>query len=436
MRRTIFASLAVALIVAGSYVGASLGSGSELPPPSAWESETAPRIEELDRLIDVFDRRIATHRDPLDHTTLGGYLIDRAGLTGDVDDYRRAVSVLEGAIEIAPGHRGAMAKLAEASLALHRFDRTIELTALLLDLEPLDPSILLLHSDALAEIGAVDDARDALAQARRIVGDDPAITVRRAGLAHLRGDQEGAIDLSALAREEAIDRDLRGSSLAFYFLLQADLLTDAGRLDDAHRLASLAVGMSPGWPEAIAALAGTEAARGQFGTAIDLYSEALAHRPDDPDWLSARSALYAATGLHEESAEDLSVAVGILRAEDPVVYGRALARALADRNIFPDESLSLAAADFERRKDLIGSDTYAWALYRAGRHDQARDVIRPVIEAGIQDAEARFHAGMILVAAGEPDQGRALLQGVLETNPSFHPLLALEAAGMLMAVGG
>lgn len=435
MRRIIAAASALAVLVAGSYLAASHRTRPAKPPEATTRQEVAPQAEELNRLIEVFEGRTHATVDPLNLATLGGYYLERARLNGDVPDYRKAASALESAVDLAPRYRDASRRLAAASLALHRFQETLRLTEDLLSQEPRDPDALVLRSDALAELGRLDAARKALDSASLLVGGDPAVTVRHAALAHLNGEQARAIDLAAEAREEAVRREFTGRSLAFYFVFHADLLTDAGRVDEAHRLTERAVAIAPTWAEARAALAGALTSLGRFGDAIDGYTLALTLRPGDPDWLSSRSSLYAAVGRCAESERDLAAALALWRSDDPVIYGRSLARALADRNLDIEESVALAAADFERRRDPAAHDTYAWALYRAARYDEAAEVIRPVIESGLQDAEARFHAGLIMAAAGAPDLGRELLQGVVATTPSFHPLLAAEATAMLSALG-
>ncbi len=117
-----------------------------------------------------------------------------------------------------------------------------------------------------------------------------------------------------------------------------------------------------------------------------------------------------------------------------MIYGRSLARLYADHDIEPLAALRLAAQDLVLRQDVLGYDTYAWALYRNGRYAEAAEAIAPVISAGLHDAEARFHAGVILAAVGDTDAAMAHLEWVLNTNPGFHPLLAGEAGDALAAL--
>jgi tetratricopeptide (TPR) repeat protein len=168
-------------------------------------------------------------------------------------------------------------------------------------------------------------------------------------------------------------------------------------------------------------------ARGFLDDAISAYSTALSLQPEDPGWLAERADVHAANGDATAASADLERALSLLKADDPDIYGRALSRLLSDHRLDPAMAVSLAEADWAKRKDLLGRDTYAWALYRVGRHDEAAAIIAPAVEAGLQDAEVRFHAGLILQASDDIDGARELLRDVLDTNPGFHPLFADEA---------
>ena len=224
-----------------------------------------------------------------------------------------------------------------------------------------------------------------------------------------------------MAYDRARELGSKGRSLAFYRLFQADLVLDLGLYEEAADLVDAALDLAPDWSQGHASQGRVLSAMGQYGSAVNSYTSALELQPDDPEWLAARADLLAASGDPTAAAGDLARAIEILSAEDPVIYGRSLSRLYSDHNIEPGDALRLAEADLARRQDVLGYDTYAWALYRNGRHAEALDAIQPVIASGLHDADAQLHAGLILVAAGDLQAATSHLEWVMTINPGFHP---------------
>ncbi len=297
MRRITAAATALILIIAGSYAIASLSSDGSPGDIGAVVGPTVdPQLDEVNRLIGVFEQRIAANTDALDYLTLGGFYLDRARLIGNLDDYRRANEVLEAGLEVAPEYDAAMRLLAAGFLAVHRFEDALAITDSLLSSDPLDPSSLLVATDANIELGRTDLAAVTLDRVSLLAPQDPALTVRRAELAHLDGAQEQAVDYATRAHIQAEDLGIEGRKLAFYSLFEADLFTDLGQYRNAESLARSALAAAPDWAEAHAALAGILAAQGRRDAAAEAYTAALALLPDDPEWLASRADLLTTLG--------------------------------------------------------------------------------------------------------------------------------------------
>lgn len=436
MRRIAAALTAAGLLMTVSYATATLLGRDDPSPAGPAIAVAAPRLAELDRLIGVFEKRRTDNTDVLDYRTLGGFYLDRAALTGDIDDYRMANTVLNEAITLAPQHLPLIRLRADGALAVHDFDTALQLSASALALDPYDAAALLIAADANLELGRIDAAVTQLDRLTLLARSHPALLVRRAEVAHLRGDQTGAVAAAALAYDRARELGSKGRSLAFYRLFQADLVLDLGLYEEAADLVDAALDLAPDWSQGHASQGRVLSAMGQYGSAVNSYTNALELQPDDPEWLAARADLLAASGDPTAAAGDLARAIEILSAEDPVIYGRSLSRLYSDHNIEPGDALRLAEADLARRQDVLGYDTYAWALYRNGRHAEAVDAIQPVIASGLHDADAQLHAGLILVAAGDLQSATSHLEWVMTINPGFHPLLAQEAHAAISGSDG
>ena len=122
MRRIAAALTAAGLLMTVSYATATLLGRDDPSPAGPAIAVAAPRLAELDRLIGVFEKRRTDNTDVLDYRTLGGFYLDRAALTGDIDDYRMANTVLNEAITLAPQHLPLIRLRADGALAVHDFD--------------------------------------------------------------------------------------------------------------------------------------------------------------------------------------------------------------------------------------------------------------------------------------------------------------------------
>ena len=182
--------------------------------------------------------------------TLGGFYLKRAALTGNIGDYVQATEILDGALALAPGHPQTMRLLASSALAVHDFGRALWLADSLLDSDPNDADSLLIASDANLELGRTDVALTIINKLTLLAPDHPAPYIRQAEIAHLSGDQAGAIALAELAYGNARSLGFEGRNLAFYALFQADLVLDIGEYDHAGGLVQEALTFAPEWAQA------------------------------------------------------------------------------------------------------------------------------------------------------------------------------------------
>ena len=125
--------------------------------------------------------------------------------------------------------------------------------------------------------------------------------------------------------------------------------------------------------------------------------------------------------------------------ETPVhrdAYRRTLAQYLADHDLEPERAVELAEVDVSQRSNPFGLDTYAWALYRAGRFEEARSQIDKVLDVGLREPQILYHSGLIALAEGNEDQARLELSEALDNAPMFHPLQAPHAKSVLESLEG
>ena len=289
---------------------------------------------------------------------------------------------------------------------------------------PTDRWTRLVRSDALVELGRVDEA-EALVQGVLERKPTGAAYLRAAWLLHLRGDDEGAVQVYGLALDALDERDQVARAWTHAEL--GRLAWCAGRVDEALRQAELALTLSPACAEALAGKARALAARGDLSAATSLLERA----PASPETLSELAALHVARGWQADADEAMDKARRLLE-QDPL-WARAVAVALADHALEPARAVALAEAELARRPDLFSHDAMAWALCRAGRGAEALAHAEQALALGTREPALLFHAGMVARAAGDMVRARAWLGEALALNPTFHPRHALEARAALEA---
>ncbi len=408
-----------------------------LAPPVAAPDAAPGTQSELDRVIGVFERRVKERDDATDLAFLGRLYLIRARRTNDLGSYDQALAALERAVDVAPRYEDALTLLASTRYALHDFAAAAALAEELLAADPANLEARLVAGDAALAVGDITAARAAFEELAETLPGAPPIDSRRAQVAWLEGDVPRAVALAASAEEQAARSGARDVDLAWYRSFRGALAFDQGRIDVAATRYEQALEAFPGYPVALGGLAAVRAAEGRHADAINLYLEATAAVPD-PEFLAALGDLYLVTG-DPEAAEDQYATVeviGRLGAAGGAVYNRVLALFWADHDRNVEEALRLTTAELELRRDVYGWDAHAWALYRNGRFDAAREASDEALALGTQDAELWYHAGLISAALGDSGRAARELRRALEINPEFDPIHAPAARTALAEVEG
>ena len=426
MRKFLMSMVALVALLVGSYAIRGSEPLERRGSPQVVATPVSPaRLDEVDRLIRVFEERVANNDDALNQWTLGAHYLDRASITGAVGDYRSARDILDEARRTNAGNPRVDIPLAAARLGLHDFSGAIEL----LEAHLLDPSALAIFGDASLGYGEIDDARSSFERLLRIAPDDPAVTVRAASLEWATGNREAAIHLAQEAAGQAQEAGLDGRLLSFYLTHTGHLLFESGRFDEALPFLQEAVELDPTFVSPKIELAHVLAARGDVAAGVRLLEEVLSHGPN-ADAAVVLGDLYALSG-DAGAAERSYRVLDEVAADAPIPYRRALSLFLSNHDRDPSRALRLAEEDLQARHDSGAFDALAWALYRNGRFVEARDMSEKALQLGTSDPAARFHAGLISFALGEPDRAASEVALALELNPFFNPLLAEDARSII-----
>jgi tetratricopeptide (TPR) repeat protein len=412
--------------------------GLEAPggPAGLSQAPGRPQIQEIERLIRAFGGRVREQPNALDFTFLGRLQLMRGRLTGDVAAYGQARSDLTRALDLYPDDPEAAALLAVVRYTTHDFHGALDLASGVYDQDPSRYGALAVIGDAQMELGRYDEAEATYAQLARGVPEAGAVQARRSRMAFLRGDGEQAMGLAQIAEKQARDAGAFGAELSFYSVLQGQVAFDAGNYDEAAAHFEEALRVAPDYYVARAMLAKARAAQGRTDNAIRLYVRAIALVPQ-PDFLAALGDLYAIRGERRLAEEQYATveAIATLARVNKQVYNRQLALFYADHDVDVERAVELTESELRVREDVYGYDAYGWALYKAGRLEEARAASEQALRLGTSDPKLWYHAGMISAALGADDLAREQLGRSLSLGPAFDPLQAPIARRMLQDLG-
>ncbi len=427
-------ALTLIAVVAGVFVLRSNG-----PDGMAAQSAVIPSDPHAltDQLIAFYQARI--ERDPVDFVSyagLGSAYTRQARETGDISAYTRAETALRKALEIQPDDPDAKSGLASVLFATHDFAGALSLATELYAADPGATQALATIGDANFALGNYADARGAYAKLSE-VAHGASVLSRQSQLDELDGNLDRAIELMKQADEASSAKPRSAETLAFYRQQLGNLSFTAGRYDDAGRWYRAALSGFTDYYPALAGLGNVAAARGDYEQAIDYYQESVAIVPQ-PVVLAALGDAYARAGDGKSAQRQYATVefIGKLAQINRTVYNRELALFYADHLIKTSTAVELAMAELQKRKDVYGYDTLAWALYRDGRAGEAAPLMAQALARGTRDARLFFHAGLIAHATGAQSQARDYLASALDLNPHFSVLLEQEARQVLAQLDG
>jgi tetratricopeptide (TPR) repeat protein len=152
-----------------------------------------------------------------------------------------------------------------------------------------------------------------------------------------------------------------------------------------------------------------------------------------PEFVIALGDLYQVSGQEKKANQQYQLLITIekLHRANGVDMDMEIALFNADHDRNLEETLALAREAYANRPSIHGADVLAWALYKTGNYEEARQYSEEELQLGTKDALKHFHAGMIALKLGDKPQAREYLEHALAINPHFSVLYADEAREIL-----
>jgi tetratricopeptide (TPR) repeat protein len=380
-------TLSVIAAIAVLFVGVVANDETRGTAPSPAER----KIEAARELIARNPTRFQSHND------LAMALARRARETADPSYYEQAAAALSQSRRLSPGNLEADRIDVWLLLGTHEFGRALEKALVLNRRIPDDVMTYGMLVDAYVELGRYAKAEEAAQWMLNLrPGSLPALT-RTAYLRELFGDVEGALESMNEALEQVPQRETEERAWVLTHLAHLHLL--ANRIDRAQALADEALRLFPDYHYALAQLAKVYGRRGDHAREAALLADRFRATPH-PENLYEWAEALARAGRESEARSRFAEFERLARAEMEGVdnANRELALYLVDHAKRPQEAVHVMEREIARRRDVYTLDVYAWALFAAGRKDEARRHMSEAIKAGTVDPAIRRHADAIGMA--------------------------------------
>ena len=383
----------------------------------------ADLLKDLDSRITSLQRRAA--KAPGDWPTrehLASLLLEKAQLTGDVNDFAAIQHVLDEAFAIAPEGSGPMLVAARFNYSIHRLNQAekyldrMEHRAALHSDEPL--AILIARSDINYHRGEYEKA---LSGYRRCEAASPGLCVTQ--LANFYSHTGGTSEAAALLYEALSLADAKDIQQRAWFKLQLGILAmQGGKYDEARKALADAENILPGWWLVSERSAQLLTLEGKWEEASALYNDVL-RQTNLPQHMDALAGCYQHLGKAAE-AEKLIAKAGEVWQEQLKTFpenasGHALDHFLrfgADAK----QAVDIAEQNFKTRPGGEARVYLAQSYLKANRLQDARAMIETVMQTPFSSAELHDTARRAYEALGE--QQKAEEQGALclEVNPNYR----------------
>jgi tetratricopeptide (TPR) repeat protein len=353
--------------------------------------------EVRDRDIDFYFARIT--QDPssaIDRFALSRLLFARSRNTGSSTDLDQAESLVRASIdERVQRNYAAFELLASVLMTRHEFSAARKVAARADSLDPNTPSHLALLGEIELELGDYDAAAKHFA-AVHYDGRNFTTGARLARWYELTGH----IDVARKFLKRAIvsvDRrdDLPRDQVAWFHYRLGDLELRAGNVPAAESAFVAGLARNPDDVRVLGGLARAALSRGAWREAV-AYGERATNSQLDPATLGTVSLAYSRLGDSAQAAS-YARAMSVSALKQPGAIHRAWGLFLLDHGTARDRAdvLKRARRELKDRKDVYGHDLMAWALYRDGQIEKAREEMKLALAQNTQDVMLTQHARVI-----------------------------------------
>ena len=402
----------------------------------AWTA--APVIADYlnrDATIAFYER--SAHRAPGDQIIarmLAAQYLTRFRERADIGDALRAAAFARRSLADAPvGNGAADAALSSALLALHRFKDARRYALAAFRVQPWNSASRSAVATLDMELGDYNGARRLLATPPAVDPDaDVSWQTARARYDELTGNLQRSryrIERAGRVVDDVIDNS--AEARAWFHVRAAELALESGDYAGAVTGAREALAIYPSYARAYGMLARTCWSRRQWPQALTAAARAADIVPL-PEYLGYQADAQRGLGNIQAARQTEDLIRAIERIGNAQrINDRIIASYYLDHDMNLVDALRIARRDIAARDDVFSEDTLAWALAKNGRWTQARVHALRATRLGTQNSLLQYHAAVIALHIGRPDEAHRRFEMALALSPQFHPAYARVARRLL-----
>ena len=374
---------------------------------------------------------LRARQNPLDYTAWNRIADARLRLlasTGDLAHLTSAAQAVEQSLKAAApeANPAGLSLRVRVELASHQFREAKNSAEKLCSIQPEQAYPLALLGDACFNLGDYEACESAwsrmIARDRSVLLVEPRLA--QLDLVHGRNNEARARYGKVLVEAQRLDREAP-DVIAWANVQLGELSFASGEWETAGQHYESALSVQPDYYSALEHKAELLGAQGKLDEAAALYTR-LIERVPRPEAMQSLGDLYlffgqeaAASPWHAKALAAYLASTG--RGE--AIYLHNLVALYADSLNDPGHALEWARRDLVTRQSIQAYDAVAWALYKSGAFNEARDSILRALTFDTKNPHILYHAGTILLRAGDIGAGKLRLQEAVALNRrylSFH----------------
>jgi tetratricopeptide (TPR) repeat protein len=382
-----------------------------------------------DEHISMYETLVKAQPEVLHYQNLlAGAYIQKVRESMDFSYLERASQILNNVLASDSKNYEAAKLRTEIALERHEFKRAVEYSLALTAWSPTDTWNLGTLGDAYTELGDYDKAAEAY---QKMVSLRPDLSSynRAAWFRFIYNDPDNAVEIMKMAISAGSPM---AENTAWCEVELGKIYLKTGKVKEAADAYRSALRHFPNYHPALAGLAQTAAAEGDWKTAIASMKAAQASTLL-PDYAAALYDYYSAAGETREAEKQKEMIFVIDRVGQAAQEkaNRNLAIIYADHDWNAARALELAKNELDVRGDIYTYDALAWALFKNKQYKEADDAMKKALRFKTPEPAFYYHAGLIANALGRRDEAREMLKKALELNPHFDTRQASVAGKTL-----
>lgn len=347
---------------------------------------------------------------------LAGAYIQKVRESMDFSYLERASQILNQVLAEDTKNYEAARLRTEVALERHEFRKAAEYSIALTEWSPFDSWNQGTLGDAYTELGEYDKAAEAY---QKMVSIRPDLSSynRAAWFRFIYNDTDNAIKIMRMAISAGSPM---AENTAWCEVELGKILLKTGKVKEAAQEYGAALRHFPNYHPALAGLAQTLAAEGDWQTAIRNMKAAQVAAPL-PDYAASLYDYYAASGdaRSAEREKEMIFMIDQIGQAAQEKANRNISIIYSDHDWNPARALELARNELEVRGDIYTYDALAWALYKSQDFEAAASAAQRAMRFRTPEPGFYYHAGLIEKALGHKDSAREILKRALELNPKF-----------------